>query len=100
MLLTLTRHSVWFQGGSTPLHEAASSGHLDVVRYLITEAAVDAGMRDRVSHTADGVCMYVCIMHVCMYACMYVYMHVCMYVCLYVCMYAGVRGEVSHTADG
>ena len=53
MLVTLTRHSVWFQLASTPLHLAASAGHLDVVRSLITEAGVDAGVRDKVSHTAD-----------------------------------------------
>ena len=54
MLVTLTRHSLWFQLGFTSLHYAASSGQLDVVRCLITEAAVDAGVRGEVSHTADG----------------------------------------------
>ena len=54
MLVILIRHSVWFQDDRTPLHDAASSGRLDVVKYLITEAGVDAGVRDKVSHTADG----------------------------------------------
>ena len=53
MLVSLTRHSVWFQDNRTPLHAAASAGQLGVVKYLITEARVDAGVRDKVSHTAD-----------------------------------------------
>ena len=54
MLVTLTRHPVWFQDDMTPLHYAASFRWLDVVKYLITEVRVDAGVRNKVSHTADG----------------------------------------------
>ena len=54
MLVTLIRHSVWFQDDRTPLHLAASFGQLDVVKYLIAEVRVDAGVRNKVSHPADG----------------------------------------------
>ena len=42
-----------FQDSRRTLHLAALSGQLDVARYLIEEVDVNAGLRDKVSHTDD-----------------------------------------------
>ena len=49
-------HSVYLQGGLTPLHLAALYGHLTTVQYLIEERGAEVDVGDRVSQRDEAEC--------------------------------------------
>ena len=49
-------HSLYLQGGQTPLHEAAGGGHLTTVQYLIEERGAEVDVRDKVSQRDEAEC--------------------------------------------